>query len=89
MFDRHSTDLAGAAYYARTESLADDDRPTRAELAADDERVRASDDPYRGICGGCKRPVCANGPEGSCLWTGGPWHPSCRRADQVTTRRAA
>lgn len=65
-----------------------EDRPTRAEVEAD-ERLgpyRIAEDVYRGVCGGCGQPVSASrshrgGHEGSCLWTGGPWHPSCRRAD--------
>jgi len=82
MSDPGSTDLAVAAYYARTEDPGHDDRPTRRELEAEERAPRGSD-LYRGICGGCKQPVSASGPEGSCLWKGGAWHPSCREADKA------
>jgi hypothetical protein len=66
----------------------DDDRPTRAEIENDEHPTpyRIEDDCYRGTCGGCGQPVSAfvghpGGHEGSCLWKGGPWHPSCREAD--------
>lgn len=69
------------------DGLYDPDRPTRAEAERDEDRgpYRIDEDPYRGVCGGCGRRVSASGPEGSCIWTGGPWHPSCRETD----RRAA
>jgi len=65
----------------------DDRRATRREAEAD-EHYRVEDDVYRGICGGCERPVSAfagdeGGHEGSCLWRGGPWHPSCQQADRT------
>ena len=66
----------------------DDRRPSRREADADEREVRTEDDVYRGICGGCERPVSAfagheGGHEGSCLWRGGPWHPACREADKT------
>ena len=86
--DYVSTDLEGAAYLAREDGF--DDRPTLADCERDEhpEPYRIEDDVYRGTCGGCLRPVSAyvghpGGHEGSCLWKGGPWHPSCRAADQA------
>ncbi len=66
------------------------DIPSRAEAEADENPppYRIEDDDYRGICGGCNQPVSASrshrgGHEGSCLWKGGPWHPSCREKDRA------
>ena len=89
MSDHVSTDLEGAAYLARTEDGIDD-RPTSRECEEDERShlYRIEDDVYRGTCGGCLKPVSAfvghpSVHEGSCLWKGGPWHPSCRAADQA------
>lgn len=68
---------------ADVESEADDERAERSQ-----EPYRIAEDPYRGICGGCGKPVSAfvghdGGQEGSCIWRGGPWHPSCRARDRA------
>jgi len=47
----------------------------------DDRPGPRGPDPYRGTCGGCGQHVSASQEGGSCLWTGGPWHPECRRRD--------
>lgn len=62
-----------------------DDAPSPAEYK-DDLPYSPRKDRYRGVCGGCHQPVSAfleepGGHEGSCLWKGGAWHPSCREAD--------
>lgn len=73
---------------ARDHDVMVDDRPTRAEVERDENPgpYRIDEDPYRGTCGGCLKPVSAfaghrGGHEGSCLWKDGPWHPSCRAND--------
>ena len=96
MTDYRSTNLEGAAYLAHEDGpgWAVDDRPTRRDCERDESRepYRIEDDVYRGKCGGCGQPVSAfaghaGGHEGSCLWKGGPWHPSCRAADQAAPER--
>lgn len=84
MHDYYSNDIATAQRLAALEELGDREGPSPAEY--DDRRDRWLDG-YSGICGGCETPVTADshepgGHEGSCLWRGGPWHPSCRRTDQ-------
>lgn len=88
MRDLYSPDVATAAYLA-PDNRADDTRPTRAEVDRDEHPGphRPAEDAHRGTCGGCGLPVSAfaghpGGHEGSCLWNGGPWHPSCRAKDQ-------
>ena len=89
MPDHESTTIEAAAYLARDILPPEPDRPTWREARADENPppYRVADDPYRGICGGCKRPVSASGPEGSCIWTGGAWHPSCRSEDPAWLNR--
>jgi hypothetical protein len=58
-------------------NMADDDRPTRSDLAES-----YGPDPYAGTCGGCGQYVSASMQGGSCIWRGGPWHPACRAKDK-------
>lgn len=91
MRDYESTDLEGASYLARMDDIGYDDRPTLRECEADEHLppYRIEDDEFRGVCGGCSRPVSAGDEGGSCIWTGGPWHPSCRDADLAASESDA
>lgn len=96
MRDLYSTTVETAAVLAADEALpAEHDRD---RYVPDDDRRRGPD-PYTGKCSGCGEPVSKSSEGGSCLWRGGPWHPTCRVADKqaggtwdtppATTRRAA
>ena len=88
MADYDSRDVDTAAHLARMDEVEFDDRPTRAEIAAEDAPQRF--DPWSGRCVLCGGVVSPGLPGGSCLVRGrGPAHPSCRDIDVLSRAAVA